>query len=86
MITREKNPVGWALFLYELIDAHEHLGKLVNRISEDPEYSEEALRVELGHIYAHLNRAWFRRGVEGELPDSERELASKYPGDLDPVA
>ena len=86
MINRESNPVGWALLLYELADAHEHLGNLLKVITEDPDYSEGNLRVDLGHVYAHLNRAWFRRNVTEDFPESEWDTATKFPGDLEPVA
>lgn len=86
MITRETNPVGWALLLYELADAHEHLGNLIKEMSEDSEYSEPNLRIDLGHVYAHLNRAWFRRNVPEDFPESEWDTASSFPDDLEPVA
>ena len=84
MIKRDHHPVGWAMLNYELADAQEHLGNLLKHL-DDPEYSEEEFRVELGHVYAHLNRAWYQRNLPQELPQSEWELASKYPSDLDPV-
>ncbi|MDH5821970.1 hypothetical protein QFW77_03045 [Luteimonas sp. RD2P54] len=86
MINRETNPVGWALLLYELVDAHEHLGNLIKEISQDPDYSEGDLRVDLGHVYAHLNRAWFRRNIPEDFPETQWDTATKFPGDLDPVA
>jgi hypothetical protein len=85
MIERETHPVGWALLMYELDDAHDHLGNLLKNIAENPEFSEGDLRVELGHVYAHLNRAWSRRNVPDDLSKSEWEAASEYPSDLDPI-
>ena len=86
MISRDNHPVGWSLLLHELHDASEHLGALLKELAEDPEYSEEALRIDLGHVYAHLNRAWHRRNVPEDLSDSEWEAASEFPGDLVPLA
>lgn len=86
MIDSKKNPVGWALLLYELADAHEHLGELIGEMSGDPDYSKADLRVDLGHVYAHLNRAWFRRNVAEDFPESEWDAATRFPDDLDPVA
>ena len=85
MIKRDLHPVGWAFFNYELDDAHEHLGNLLKLLADDPDYSEEEFRVELGHVYAHLNRSCFRRNLPEDFPSSEWDSASKYPSDLDPV-
>jgi len=85
MINRDENSIGWAALLYELEDAHEHLGNLISRISENIEYAEDDLRVDLGHVYPHLNRAWFRRNVAEDLPESEWERASGFPVDLKPI-
>jgi hypothetical protein len=86
MINRENNPVGWALLLDDLAEAHEHLGNLIKEISDDPGYSEGNLRVDLGHVYAHLNRAWFRRNVTEDFPESQWDTATSFPNDLEPVA
>ena len=86
MIDPQSNPVGWALFVYELSDAHEHLGTLLKELSDDPKYSETELRIALGHVYAHLNRAWFRRKVPEDFPETEWEIATRFPADLEPIA
>ena len=86
MISRDLNPMGWALFLDELQDAHEHLGNLLREISSDPEFEEIQLRSHLGHVYAHLNRAWRRRNVPEDLSDVEWEAAREFPVDIEPIA
>lgn len=43
--------------MYELGDALEHLRKLVKDIEFRPDYSDDDLRVDMRHVYAHLNRA-----------------------------
>ncbi len=85
MISREQHPMGWALFLYELADAHEHLGQLLKDAEGAPDFSEEELRVSLGHVYAHLNRAWYRRNVSDDFPLSDWEAVSRFPVDIEPV-
>ena len=85
MIERDKHPVGWAMLMYELEDAHEHLGNLIRQIASDPGYGEEDFRVDLGHVYAHLNLAWHSRNVQEGLSDEEREVAVRFPTDLSPV-
>jgi hypothetical protein len=85
MINRRDDPVAWAMFLYELTDAHEHLGELIKEISSDPEYGESELRIDLGHVYAHLNRAWRRRLKNSNFADSEWEAGRAFPDDLEPL-
>ncbi|RYG56778.1 hypothetical protein EON80_28985 [bacterium] len=86
MINRKEHPIGWSLLLDDLSDAHEHLGTLLKEIAEDPEYGEPELRVELGHVFAHLNRAWCRRNIPEDFADSDWECASAFPSDLEPLA
>jgi len=86
MINRTDNPVGWAMFLSDLEDAHEHLGNLIKEITANPEYGEPELRIDLGHVYAHLNRAWRRREIAEDFTDDEWATAGEFPTDLEPVA
>jgi len=86
MINPKDSPVGWAMLMYELDDAHEHLGNLIKTISSDPEYTEEEFRVNLGHVLAHLNRAWRRRLVHEDMTEEEWNAAREYPDDLKPIA
>ena len=86
MINREGNPMGWSFFLDDLADAQEHLGTLLKEIAENADYSEVELRIDLGHVYAHLNRAWYRRNVPEDFPESDWDIASAFPADIEPVA
>jgi len=86
MINRTDNPLGWAMFLYDLEDAHEHLGNLIKQLTSEVEYGEPELRIDLGHVYAHLNRAWRRRLVAEDFTAAEWEAAGAFPNDLEPVA
>ena len=86
MINRDDNPVGWAMMMYELTDAHEHLGTMLKEIENDSEFSEEEFRVHLGHIYAHLNRAWRCRLIPEEMTESEWESGREFPDDIQPIA
>jgi hypothetical protein len=85
MINRKHNPVGWAFLQDELVDAHEHLGNLIKDLSGDPDYDENNLRIDLGHVYAHLNRAWYRRNVREDFPSSDWDKATSFPGDIEPA-
>ena len=86
MINRHDHPVGWALFHDELSDAHEHLESLLGALERDPDYGEEALRVDLGHILAHLHRAWYRRNCPEDITNEQWEQSRETPRDLDPLA
>ncbi|BDU18139.1 hypothetical protein [Lysobacter auxotrophicus] len=86
MIDRNSNPMGWSLLLSDLEDAHEHLGQLIREIQAGPEYGEPELRVDLGHVYAHLNRAWRRRNVPEDFTEAEWGPAGQFPEDLEPAA
>lgn len=86
MIDRQEHPIGWSFLLDELSDAQEHLASLLQEMAENPEYSEEEFRIDLGHVFAHLNRAWYRRNVPEDFPDSDWDKATSFPTDLEPVA
>ena len=85
MINRTGNPIGWAMLMDELQDAQDHLGDLIHEMEKDPEYGEGNLRVDLGHVFSHLNRAWARRNISEDLSESEWIEASRFPSDLDPT-
>jgi hypothetical protein len=57
MIQRDEAPIAWAQFTQELDDARNHLATLLGEMNADPDYDEEILRIDLGHISVHLNRA-----------------------------
>jgi hypothetical protein len=83
MIDKKLQPVEWASFMYELEDAREHLENLIKDLERNPDYGEPELRIDLGHVFAHLNRAW-RRSAR-DLDDADRGWASQFPDDLIPV-
>ncbi len=85
MISKEEAPVEWAMLIYELSDAREHLERMMDAMNSDPEYDESNFRAELGHIFSHLNRAWHRRNVIGELEGRAWDEARKFPTDLEPI-
>jgi hypothetical protein len=86
MINRIHDIVGWDMFVQELQDAHEHLGTLLKDMQANTDYGEPELRIDLGHVYAHLNRAWRRRLVSSDFTDAEWEAAGAFPQDIEPVA
>jgi hypothetical protein len=86
MINASDNPGQWALFIDELDDAYEHLGALIKGLQFDSSYDEARLRIDLGHVMAHLNRSWARRNLTRDLTDQEWESSHDYPKDLLPIA
>lgn len=81
MINPESNPVEWALMMMDLDETREHLNTLIQEMSECGYIDEESFAVDLGHIYAHLNRIWFsRKGAK--VDESNWDKASMYPTDL----
>ncbi|MBY0572262.1 MAG: hypothetical protein K2P84_01160 [Undibacterium sp.] len=85
MIDKDKNPVEWAGLMYQLEDAHEHLGKLISEMMNDPEFDEEIFKIQLGHVCAHLNRAWYSRHANRYITEETWITASQFPDDLDPI-
>lgn len=83
MISKESAPVAWSALMYELEDAQEHLTSMIANMNSDADYGEGNLRVDLGHVFSHLNRAWHRRGNIDGLDEVEWLEASKFPTDLD---
>jgi hypothetical protein len=87
VLTNAEHPVAWAMLMYELADARDHLGALIDQMTAEGAIAESDFQIQLGHVFAHLNRAWHGRDdtrldeVSGEL-HAER---SKFPNDLAPV-
>jgi len=85
MINGKDNPVEWAQLSYELEDTIEHLRAISKKVSSNSIIDETDLRIELGHVYAHLNRIWNTRNQIGDYSDSQREEFSQFPTDIAPV-
>jgi len=84
MINGKDHPVEWALLAYELDDAIEHLQALSKDFIPNGDIDETDFEVKLGHVYAHLNRAWNSRNRIGESDQEQLELESRFPTDLYP--
>ncbi len=79
-----------AMIGYNLSDAQEHLGQLLQEMQNDPEFGEVEFRLGLAHIYAHLNRAWHQQHASDEEVENPGEAQwdkwSQFPTDLQPLA
>ena len=88
MIDKHADPEAWAMFVTELEDAAEALALVLREVERDG-YGEPELRLDVGHVYAHLNRAWHSRSASASAAldpaDEQREAWSQFPTDLDPV-
>ena len=82
-LSEAENPVEWAMF-YELFDAQEHLEELIAELAGGS-IDADKLRIDIGHVYAHLNRAWYRSKGASEIPDAQWDVASAFPQDVTPV-
>lgn len=84
---RDDHPVAWAILMDELTDAHEHLGSLIDQMGTEGVIDESDFRAQLGHVFAHLNRAWHDRSDTrlDDLPGELHSERSRFPNDLTPV-
>lgn len=73
------------MLLTELADAREHLDSLISEMSKSGATDESDYAVQLGQVFAHLNRAWNSRSMEGEIADDDWKRYSQFPADLQPV-
>lgn len=79
------NPYEWGLLLYELEDAREHLESLIKDMKDAQAIDDEDFAIQLGHVFAHLNRAWHTRATVGDWPEDKWDEYSSFPADLKPV-
>lgn len=84
MINNEENPVAWTLLLDELEEAKEHLTELTVAMQRG-RLAESEFAVHMGHVYAHLNRAWNTHNQPSEIEKDQWDALSRFPKDLKPV-
>lgn len=84
MINVKSNPVEWSSLMYELEDAKEHLENLINEMNENGTVDEVQYKINIGHVFAHLNRGWNSRNKIGDYNAKEREEFSSFPNDIEP--
>jgi len=82
MIESKENPVEWAGLMYELDDLKDHLESLINVMNENGEIQKEEYRIQIGHLYAHLNRAWNSRNATSDEVENNIEMFTKFPKDI----
>ena len=85
MIDAKEHPVAWVALLTELDEAQEHLEDLAERMRRDDDVNESEFAVQLGHVFAHLNRAWHSRNQASEISEQQWPTFSQFPQDLAPI-
>lgn len=85
MINKNDNPIEWALLMYELSDAHEHLEKLIKQMSSKDFIDEIDYKINIAHIYSHINRAYKSRAHIGDINTEKHTEFSQFPIEIDPV-
>ena len=85
MINQQEHSVSWALLLAELDEAREHLEELVDKMNRTGAIDDADFSIEMGHIYAHLNRACHSRNQDGEITRAQWPVFSQFPKDIKPV-
>ncbi len=76
------------MLIHELTDAHEHLAELIKQMEAEGKIDDPDFAVELGHAFAHPNRAWHGRddaGLGEEITADDWAERSRFPDDLTPV-
>jgi len=82
VINQTDNNVAWTLLMDELDDAKEYLTDLTNQMATTGRIDEGDFARHLGHVYAHLNRAWHGRNQRRESTDEQRAQFTQFPKDL----
>lgn len=86
MIDHRNNPVAWAMLVYQLDDARDHLQTLLDQMSAEHSIDEIDFRTQISHIYSHLNRAWNGRNDSEETKDADRwQSHGQFPKELEPL-
>jgi len=55
------------IVLLQLKEAKEAIDNTIAEIEEDVDYCDEELRVNVSHIYTHLNTAWNCREIDSKV-------------------
>ena len=81
MINKNDNPVEWALLIYELDEAREYIEEQLHQMKND-DFCDIEFAILLGHVQAHLNRAWHVLNLKCLMSQEEFEIFNQYPTDL----
>ncbi|WP_047816152.1 hypothetical protein [Rhodopirellula islandica] len=83
VIRPDDDPVRWDMLMAQITEAHMHLGQLITEIEDNSAIDEIDTMIQLGHIYAHLNRFWHGRNVaSGDIDALYTDENSDFPNDV----
>ncbi len=85
MINRKDNPVEYALMGLEFEEMLKHLDELTNKFASQEAIDENHFKIDIAHLYAHLNRIYNGRNHIGEISDEDFTEYSKFPIDIEPI-
>ena len=85
MIEKAQHPLAFDQLVFHLQEAQEHIGTLVVEMCERPDYGEEEFAIDIGHLYAHINRVWNCRNSEIGMNEENWEEITCFPTDVRPV-
>ncbi len=85
MISKTSHPAEWALLLMDIEEVQEHVAALIEKMDDAGAIDEAEFAVDLGRIYAHLNRVWHGRDGKAPVGPAARAAASRFPEDIEPV-
>ena len=85
MINSKDHHLAWSGLLNELDEAREHLDDLVKEMNAAGAIEDSEFAVYLGHVFAHLNRAWHSRNQDAAVSLEQWPSFSQFPSDLRPV-
>ena len=85
LIRKKSSPVEWAGLMYELEVAQDPLTALISGINAADDCHEVDLRIQLDHVFSHMNRAWHRRDKAHGLNQQAWLGDGRFPSDLDPI-
>jgi hypothetical protein len=73
--------------IWQLQEAAEAVAQAIEEMSGDPNYSDEELRVQVTHIYHHLNTAWNARHASDDqvaaCSQEDFNAWRKFPSDIE---
>jgi hypothetical protein len=72
MIKRDTDTAAWTLFMDQLIEAHDHLGDLIEKLAIDHDYDESSFRVDMS--------TWRPTSIEHGRPATFRETSLRRNG------
>ena len=83
MLNKENNYVEWVLLMVNLEDTQEHIANLIDELHDRGYIDEVDFKIQISHIYGHLNRIYNSRNHTGEISNEQWQQYSKFPIDIE---